>query len=240
MDDYPIDSTQRAYSRLAGFSYLFNYATAVLGVIMISTITGSGTFTEKAARVVASKHLYEFALMSLVVSWVTIVTLAYGLYISVKPVNKRLAQIALFMELCEASVGATIVMWSYAKLQLYTLGQAAGPAEKEVLSAVVSATRAAGDSGFQIAMTFFAVGSMIFFYLFYKSRYIPRPIAGIGVFGSVVMLIVSLAALSLPEYAAKLQWGWGPMGIAEITTGFWLLIVGVRSPAAKGREMAAA
>ncbi len=42
------------------------------------------------------------------------------------------------------------------------------------------------------------------------------------------MLIVSLGALTFPEYARTFQYGWAPMGIAEITTGFWLMIRGIR------------
>jgi hypothetical protein len=43
-------------------------------------------------------------------------------------------------------------------------------------------------------------------------------------------LFVSLAMLLFPEHARTLQYGWGPMGIAELATAFWLMIVGIRQP----------
>jgi hypothetical protein len=240
MHDHPIDDTQRMYARLAGSMYLFNYVTAVFGAVAPSRIMGSGDFAERVQRILASEHLYRAALVSMAISWVLIVILAFALYVTLEPVNKRLAQIALFMELGQACVGAVTVMLSFGALRLYTTGQATGPFQNDQLQVLVSVTNSASGSGFQIAMTFLAVGSTLFFYLFYKSRYIPRPLAAWGVFASVLMLMVSLAGLTFPEYASTLQYGWGPMGIAEIATAFWLMIVGIRLPPVLAGEVATA
>lgn len=91
------------------------------------------------------------------------------------------------MELGEAAVGPVTVMFAFATLQLYTGGQATGTIQNDQLEALVSAFRSASANGFQIAMTFLGVGSTPFFYLFYKSRYIPRPLAAQGVFASVAV-----------------------------------------------------
>jgi hypothetical protein len=89
---------------------------------------------------------------------------------------------------------------------------------------------------------FLGIGSAIFFYLFYKSRYIPRLLAGWGVFASVVMVFVSAAMILFPENSRMLQLGWGPLGIAEIGAALWLTIVGIRQPRAPAPagELAAA
>jgi uncharacterized membrane protein len=92
------DSTQ-LYARLAGFMYFFNYLTSMFGVLAPSWITGSGDFVQKSQRVLASEQLYRTALVSMAVGWVLIVFLAFALYVTLKPVNKRLAQLALFSEL---------------------------------------------------------------------------------------------------------------------------------------------
>jgi len=44
------------------------------------------------------------------------------------------------------------------------------------------------------------------------------------------MLMVSLAMILFPDKATTLQYGWGPMGITEIGTALWLVIVGIRLP----------
>jgi len=166
-----------------------------------------------------------------------IVFLAFSLYVTLKPVNKRLAQLGLFLELGQASVGAVTVIFSFAVLGFYT---GAGSVQGDQLELLARVVQGASGSGFNISMVFLAVGSTIFFYLFYKSRYIPRPLAAWGVFSSIVMLFVSLAMILFPEHIRTLQYGWGPMGITEIGTALWLVIVGIRAPSTPARDLAVA
>jgi Domain of unknown function (DUF4386) len=239
MHDTPIDSTQRFYARLAGFMYLLNYATSVFGSLTPDRIRGSGDFTEQARRVAASEFLYRTALTSMAIGWVLIVFLAFSLYVTLKPVNKRLAQLALLLELCQAAVGAVTVIFSFMLLGLYTTPS--GSFQNDQLHALVRIF-SANFSGFNISMMFLGIGSAIFFYLFYKSRYIPRLLAAWGAFASVLMVLVSVAMILFPENARTLQMGWGPLGIAEIGTALWLTIVGIRQPRAPAPagELAAA
>ena len=234
MNERSIDNTQRFYARLAGCMYLANYVTALIGVMTPAWIRGSGDFADKAGRVLASEHLYRTALASMAISWVIIVILAFALYVTLEPVNKRLAQVALFFELGQASVGAVTVILSFAALRLYTAAQPPAPFPSDQLQALVKIIGSAADSGFNIAMTFFALGSALFFSLFYTSRYIPRALAALGVFGSVLMALVSLAMLVFPEFTRALQYGWAPIGIAEVATALWLVIVGIRPPPVVG------
>lgn len=232
MSDLTIEREQHSYARLAGWMYFLNYVTAMFGVIVPTTIGGAGNFASKARNILASEHMYRFAIASMTISWVLIVVLAFSLFVVLRPVNKRLAQLALLMELAQAAVGAASVMFSFAIVEIRLPAAAANsPFADEQLRVIETALRAAAANGFHITMIFLAVGSTIFFHLFYKSRYVPRLLAGWGVFASIVLVIVSIASLTFPEYAARLQYGWGPIGIAEVSTALWLMIVGIRTPA---------
>jgi hypothetical protein len=222
------DSAQRTYARLAGVMFLLNYAVNVFGVVTPSRIKGAGDFAEVARRVIASEHLYRAALTSMTIGWVIIVILSFALYVTLEPVSKRLAGLALFFRLGEAFVGGATVIWSFATLRLYTAAQGAARFPNEQLQALVSVTGSATDSGFFIAWSFFGPGSILFFYLFYKSGYIPKWLAALGVFGSVVMLLGNFVALTFPEYTGQVQYSWAPIGVAEITTAFWLMLKGIR------------
>jgi hypothetical protein len=218
------------YARFAGFMFLFNYVVNILGVLIPEWVRGSGDFADIAARIIESEWLYRFALTSWVIGWVSVVILAYALYVVLEPVDKRLAQIALYSRLGESFVGSVIVMLSFAilSLRLQGDGRSAGAFSNNQLQSLVSVMDSAVASGFHISMTFLGVGSTLFFFLFYRSRYIPRLLASLGVGSSVLMMMVSLGALIFPTYAGTFQYGWGPIGVAEITTAFWLLIVGIR------------
>jgi hypothetical protein len=233
MKNNSTDRTQLIYARLAGFMYFFNYITSMFGVLAPSSIAGSGDFAQKAQRVLASEELYRTALVSMAIGWVLIVFLAFALYVTLKPVNKRLAQLALFSELGQAAVGAVTVMLSFGTLWLYTAAPATGSFQNNQLQTLVSVTQNSAGSGFQISMMFLSVGSTLFFYLFYKSRYIPRLLAGFSVFASVLLFMVSTAVLIFPAYTRTILIGWAPMGVAEIVTAFWLMIRGIRRPPAE-------
>lgn len=87
----------------------------------------------------------------------------------------------------------------------------------------------AGSVAVNISAIFFSIGSTLFFYLFFKSRYIPRVLSAFGVFASVAVTLMCFGSLIFPEHAAMLQYGWAPTAIAEVTTGFWLLLFAVTS-----------
>jgi hypothetical protein len=222
------ERSQFYYARLAGFMYLFNYLTSVFGAMAPGWISGSGDFAQKAERVVASELIYRTALVSMAIGWILIVFLAFSLYVTLRPVNKRLAQLALFLEIGQASIGAVTVMFSFATLWLYTSAPATATFQPEQLQRLVTVTQNTAGTGFQISMMFLSVGSTIFFYLFYKSGFFPRRFAAFSAFASVVLFLVSAGFLLFPEYESRLLIGWAPMGIAEVGTAFLLMIRGIR------------
>jgi len=222
------EPAQRFYARVAGFTFLINYMMFVPGLFGPGLIRGTGTFAEGAQRMLAHERLVRIELASLAVSWVSIVVLAYALYVTLAPVNRRLAQIALLMELGEAFVGAAGVMLSFATLRLYAADGARGSFSDEQREALISVLRVAAGSGFLIVLLFFSVGSLLFFYLFYRSGYIPRVLAGLGLIGSAVSFLGGITGLVFPESGGALQLGWVPIGIAEIGTALWLVTAGIR------------
>jgi hypothetical protein len=220
-------TVQAGYARIAGAAYITNYATAVLGTMLPMWIVGDGSFSERASRLVEGESLYRWSMVSMSVSWILIIVLAYSLYVTLAPVNKRLAQMALLMETCQAAIGAMSVVFSFASLKLYAAARVSST-DIAVHESVNAALQAAAGSGFQIGMMFLGVGSTIYFLLFYRSAYLPRALAIWGIGSSILFFVVSVLILVFPEKSTILQAGWGPMGIAEIVTGIWLVAGRVR------------
>src|SRR5712691_3380014 len=227
MEDSSTERTQRIYARVAGFLYLWLIITGLAGALTISHIVGSGTFAETAKRVAASEHLYRLALSSELVETLSAVLLAFALYVTLKPVDKLLAQIAMYWRLGESFIGGVGMILGFVRLRLYASPQSFGALGTGQSQALVDLMRHAGFAAYNISAIFFSIGSILFFYPFFKSRYIPRMLSAFGVFASVVVTVMCFASLIFPEYAAKLQYGWAPMAIAEVTTGFWLMFKGV-------------
>ncbi len=221
------DKSQIKYARLAGFLFLWLIITGLAGELTISRIVGSGTFAETAKRVVASEHLYRVALSSALIETLSATLLAFALYVTLKPVDKLLAQIAMYWRLGESFIGGAGMIFAFVKLGIYTSPQSLGALGTDQSQALLDLTRHAGFAAYNISAIFFSIGSILFCYLFFKSRYIPRILSAFGVFASVVVTIICFGSLIFPERAATLQYGWAPMAIAEVTTGFWLLLKGV-------------
>lgn len=127
--------------------------------------------------------------------------LAIALYQTLKSVNQKLALIAMFWRMGETFTFAIMMIFSI-EGKAYTVG-------------------------FNISAILFSIGSLIFFYLFLKSKYIPQIISVLGISASVIVTLVGFTILISPDVASAIQLGWIPMIIAEITTGVWLLFKGL-------------
>lgn len=219
---------QRVYARVAGFLFLWLIITGLAGALTISHIVGSGTFAETSKRVVASDHLYRVALSSELLETLSAAVLAFALYVTLRPVDKLLAQFAMYWRLGEAFIGAAGLILGFSTLRLYSSPQSIAALGTDHSQALVDLMGHAGSVVVNVSATCFSIGSILFFYLFFKSRYIPRVVSAFGVFSSVIVTIMCFGNLIFPEHAAMLQYGWAPMAIAEITTGLWLLLFAVK------------
>jgi hypothetical protein len=224
--------SQRAYARLAGLMFLVVLAFYITGLAITSVVAGSGTFDERTQRIIASEGLYRVALVSSLLGVLSTVLLATGLYVAVRPVDGNLARIALLFRTGEAVIGAVGIVISFAVLEL-RLSLADATAFDTDQLGVLAGFLSAAPSG-EISAIFFSLGSTIFFYLFLRSSYIPTALAAWGLFASVVYAALWFAQLLVPESSGLVVYASVPALIAEVSTGLWLLIKGIRTPALTG------
>jgi len=78
----------------------------------------------------------------------------------------------------------------------------------------------------------FGIGSLLFFYLFFKSNYIPRALSGLGVGASAIWVCLYFASLVFPEHHPLfLRICFPPLALADVTTGLYLILFAVRTGA---------
>jgi len=237
MTSFDFDKSQIQYARLAGFMYLFVMATEMLGSKIISGFEVPGNFAETAHRITQSELLYRVGLASQLLGSLCIVFLAMGLYVAVKPIDNNLALLALLFELVEAALGGAMLIFRSVALRLY-LGTAGTNAfDESQLSVLVKLHSDAYSAGYLFAASFFSIGSTIFFYLFFKSSYIPKVLSVLGVFASLLAALAFFGLLIAPGHAAMIRPGSIPIVIVEMLVGVWLLFKGVNLGAANQRNM---
>ena len=219
--------TQRAYARAAGLFYLLVLAFDIAGLVIASSIEGGGGFAAIASRVGASEVVYRLGLCLSLLGSMSTIPLAMGLYVTLKPVDGNLALTALLFRSAEAVIGAVGIVGAFAILKIYLAANHAAAFDPNQLHALTALHPLAVST--DIAAIFFCTGSTIFFYVFFKTQYIPRMLSGLGVFASALYLAMWFADLVAPGLPGVVQViGSMPILIAEVVTGLWLLTKGIR------------
>jgi hypothetical protein len=151
------------------------------------------------------------------------IALAWSLYELVKSAGPGLALMALLFRVAEAALfGVTAI------LSLTLLDGAGQPGLDAGMTLVKSTLTASGNIG----QIYFCAGSAIFFYLFLKGRFMPRPIAAFGVVASVLWLATALVRIGAPAVAGYLAFSDPLFLLAETLAGVSLLVVGRRASSA--------
>lgn len=226
---------QRTYARLAGIVFLANYLLQGLGDSVTIIARRSESFAETARWAAESAVLYRVALVHVAASWIAICILAFALYVVLEPVNRRLAQLALFLRLGASFVGAASLMFRVAQARLYQASATAGLFTTEQLRTLVAVSQRAAGAGFAVAMMFLGAGSMLFFLLFLRSRYLPGALARFGIFASALLVAVAVAMFVSPEHINELKLFGAASFLTEVATALWLLFKGLPRATAEAR-----
>ncbi len=141
----------------------------------------------------------------------------------------------MYWRLGEAFLGSVGTIFGFVTLEFYSRAESVGLSGTGQLQTSVDLPSQTGSAATNISAIFFSIGSILFFYVFLKSGYIPKVLSAFGVFASVIVAVMLFGILIFPEHAATLQYGWVPMAIAEVITGFWLMFA-VKIPAHGARR----
>jgi hypothetical protein len=202
----------------------------IAGVVILSRISGGGSFLDRAHSIAAWETLYRIGLLLGLIGTMSTILLAIGLYVTLQPVSGGLAMTALLFRLAESTIGGVVVVLSFVALQINLEANRAAAFDASQLGTLADLVSRASAVGSNVSVVFFSVGSAIFFYLFLKSAYIPRALAMWGVIGSLLCMAAFVGNLVLPQSSEWLMGLGGlPIGIAEPALGLWLLIRGINT-----------
>ncbi|HEX7371028.1 MAG TPA: DUF4386 domain-containing protein [Rhodanobacteraceae bacterium] len=218
---------QMRYARIAGFVYLLLIALFMGGQFLIGHLTGTGTFAERTANISGALPLYRTALVLQFLASVFTVVLAYSLYMILKSVDEATARLAMYFRLGEAFGGLTAFV-TFAALVLRTDPEFTHALGTGQVQALVDLAGAADFASFNIGIVFFSFGSTLFYRVFMHTSYLPRALSAFGMFASALTFVVAVIGLVMPAWGNAVQIGWIPIFVAEIVTGFWLLVRGAR------------
>ena len=231
-----IDESQRKAARVVGFCYLFAMA---LGVFAVSYVRGHLIVPDNAAQtawnIMAHERLFRLGIASYLVCMLSDAALLTALYVILKRVDQNLALFAACLRLVETVMGVVATLNSFDVLRLLSGADYLQAFRTDQLQALARIPISAFGAGINASFVFLGLGSTVFGYLWFKSNYIPRALAALGVFGSLLLATGSFAFIIFPKLA---DWAepayFAPLGVFEVTMGFWLLLKGLRPSVVAG------
>src|SRR5882724_7961137 len=177
-----IDDSQRAAAKVAGFSGLFAMAIVVFAnYVLLNPLIVPGNAAETARNIVAHQLQFRVTVICFLTYSASVVVLLTALYVILKPVNQGLALVGALFRLVFAllwllstlnMLGALRLLGSASYLQVF---------EADRLQALARAHLGANFDDYYVGLPFFGLAATVCAYLWLKSNYIPRALAGFGV-----------------------------------------------------------
>jgi hypothetical protein len=228
-----IDTSQHKAARVAGFMFLFAFIVPTLNwAFVLSKYIVAENIMGTANNIMTNDLPFRFGITIELLMAIGLVVLATALYMILKPVNKSLALLGLSLKLVEVAIVVAIVLISFIALQISNAQAHLTAFTAEQLQAPIGFLLNKHTAIFSIPMVFLGLDMMVFSYLFFKSEYIPRLLAGFGILSFAFIFIHALMFILAPEYAAmpiNQIIFYAPSGLFEIIIGIWLLSKGVKA-----------
>ena len=232
-----ISQEQRNWAKVAGIMVFANYVLQGLGDYPTIIARMGETFAERATWAAASQRLYSLSLLEVTGAWIAIGVFAFAWYIVLAPMNRRLAQLALILRLGASFVGGAAMMLRTMEARLYGAWTTDGLFTAEQLQTLVLVARRSAGVGIQTAWMFQGLGSVLFYVLLWRSRYVSRAVAGVGAVGSGMIVLMAATMFVFPERINELKLLGLPGLFADVVMALWFLIKGLpraKSAASEG------
>jgi len=226
----PLPDVERRAATAVGVGYLLALPLALFAEFYVhSQLTVSGDAAEFARSVIAHERLFRLGIVSTVAAAVVDTVLIAALYLTLRPVDAVSALVAMIVRIIE-----TVIVVGVALVDLVTLRVVTGADYLQVLGdrSLQSLARLSwsvhGDIT-AVSLLLAGIGSTLFCWLWFRSHLVPRPLAALGIVGSIVLALREVAVMVVPPVTAivTIPYYGGPIFVFELTMGLWLVTKGV-------------
>jgi hypothetical protein len=212
--------------RLLGAAFLLVIVTSAIGGTVFNSAVGSGSISDILIRISQQPTLMRISILADLANGLAIVVLAVLLYMVLNKQNKTIALIALGWWLAEALFDPISRIGAAALIPLSQDFVKAGAPDHSYYQTFGEFLYAGvARQGYTIHMFFYCAGGILWYYLFYTSKYIPRVISLFGLLAAsvgLVGIVLELLGYALPIVVYL------PIGLFELTVGFWLMLKGIK------------
>jgi hypothetical protein len=230
--------TIQVYARVAGVLFLLSLVGGGFGEAYVPLrliVHGDAAATAENLR--SSAMLHRLGFTAYLIEALCDVTLAWLLYVVLRPVHRELALLSVFFGLVATALygvaelfyfTSSLVVQNAASLQSFTAGQ------RNELAMLSLRVYSAGSSLF---LAFYGVPTLLRGYLIFRSGFLPKFLGVLMMVSGVGFILKNFLFLLAPKYASNLLLV--PVALAGVSLTVWFLTKGVDVPRWKERAAAA-
>jgi hypothetical protein len=216
---------ERRMSVALGIAFLFQATTSLIsGLILLSFIV-PGNIDRSMMNIARHAWLMRVNLLGDLITAIGVIALGVILFVVLRKTGEVLALIALGCYLLEVAMGSVGKIPAFALLRISQDYAAAGrPENLQILGKLALESM---DFCSALFMLPFCIGAILFYYLFYKSRMIPRALSLWGLISVPLALVGTLMAISGYKATFFIYVPYVPF---EWVIGAWIVIKGLTVP----------
>jgi len=210
--------------RFIGVAFLVQaIASVTAGSMMPSPLNVSDNIVDTMTNMSNNVLQVRAGIMVEMITAIALVVLSSLLYVALEKQNGKIALVALGLRIVEVGLLAVSRLAMFSLLRISQASVIAGhPANLQTLGNLLYDTQ---EFAYSLNMVFMTLGGTLFYYLLFKSGYVPRALAIFGLIAAPLSFIGTVAELF--GYAVPL-FMFIPNLPFELAIGLWLLVKGKR------------
>src|SRR5438876_12139073 len=227
-----IDNSQRTAAKVAGWSGLLIFAIVVFGnYVLLNPLIVSGNVAATAQNIAQHQTQVRITAVCFLTYSLGVFVLLSALYVILKPINPGLALIGALFRFVFALLWLLAPLNLLSALRLLSNAKYLQVFEPDRLQALAKLHLGANFDAYYIGLPFFGLAATICAWLWFKSNYIPKGLAIVGVISSAWCVLCAFIFLVFPHFNEIVNDWWFdfPMGLFELAVSIWLLVKGLKS-----------
>ena len=215
-------SPHRTAARVYGIFFILTFLSYGIGSGIVASYADG---PDGLAGILANKATYTFGIILMAVVHTV---LNIGLAVVMLPILKQFNKTVTFGYL-SAAIAATVVaiIGAMFMLLLVPLSEVSVTTDTAHIETLAALLKKGGFYGYQIGMTLWGLGGMLFCYVLYIFKIVPRLLPIWGAVGYLIFIIGTIGELFGYGIGLVLS---APGGLFEISLSLWLIFKGFNAP----------
>jgi len=195
-----------------------------------------------AQNLIAHAHNYHLFMAASCLHGLAGVVLLAALYLLLKPVHRGVALFAALSRLVFVAMWFQQVIGEFTALRIMGGEGSLQVFDAKQLQALAGLQLASGWDAYYIGLPFYALSTLLFSWLFFQSRIVPRILAALGMLASLFELVCGFAYLNNRGFGALVSVNYYelPNLLFELALSIWLIVSVIKSQRWKNQTSQAA